>query len=102
MRTSLRVIGVISNMHQMAPGIQNESNDGVVRLGCQTNAWRIPRGDFSAFLEVVRRIRSFGFDGFETSFLNVQERFSDLSQTRRQIEESGLRFIGVHIFLLEY
>ena len=74
-------------MHQM---------EAAVQIGCQTNAWRIPPGDFAAFSHALERIRSFGFDGFETSFRNIAE------LTAAQIEQTGLRFFGVHIFLLEY
>ena len=74
-------------MHQMA---------AVVQIGCQTNAWRIPPGDFAAFAHALERIRFFGFDGFETSFRNIA------GVTRARIEQTGLRFFGVHIFLLEY
>src|SRR5690348_1507663 len=83
-------------MQQMARGSQAKSDRVAVHLGCQTNAWRIPRGDNAAFLEVLGRIRSFGFDGFETSFVNLR------GITRTQIDQSGLRFFAAHIFLLEY
>jgi sugar phosphate isomerase/epimerase len=65
-----------------------------VQIGCQTNAWRI--ADFPAFAHALERIRFFGFDGFETSFRNIA------NLTRTQVEQTGLQFFGVHIFLLDY
>jgi sugar phosphate isomerase/epimerase len=73
-----------------------------IHLGCQTNAWRIPRGDFQSFLEVLDRIRSYGFQGFETSFQNIEGVFAHSREARIQIEQKGIQFFGVHIFLLEY
>jgi sugar phosphate isomerase/epimerase len=68
-----------------------------IHVGCQTNAW--PIQDFSQFLEVLGRIRKFGFECFETGFRNVQSRFQDAAAARREIEKAGLEFWAVHIFL---
>src|SRR5437764_774041 len=95
-RASRRVIGVTSNMQQITGGSQGNSDRPAVHLGCQTNAWRIPRGDIAAFLRVLGGIRLLGFEGFETSFVNLP------GLTAAQIEQSGLRFFAAHIFLLEY
>jgi sugar phosphate isomerase/epimerase len=73
-----------------------------IHLGCQTNAWRIPKGDFRGFLEVLDRIRSYGFEGFETSFQNVEGMFAHSREGRMRIEQKGIQFFGVHIFLREY
>jgi sugar phosphate isomerase/epimerase len=73
-----------------------------IQLGCQTNAWRIPPGDTARFLDVLGRVRSYGFDGFETSFVNIEPLLQNLTDGRRRIEKYGLRFFGVHIFLLQY
>ncbi|HWB86203.1 MAG TPA: sugar phosphate isomerase/epimerase [Bryobacteraceae bacterium] len=73
-----------------------------IQLGCQTNAWRMPAGDTARFLNVLARIRSYGFDGFETGFLNIETHLQDLPGARRRIEDAGVRFFAVHIFLLQY
>ena len=75
---------------------------GGVKLGCQTNAWRIDPDNFDSLLEVLRRIKELGFDGFETGFRNVQGRFANAAAARAQIETTGLRFLGCHIFLDQY
>lgn len=75
---------------------------GVLRAGCQTNAWRITPGDFAQFLKILNRIQELGFQGFETTFRNLQGQFSNAQAARVLIEKTGLRISGVHIFLAEY
>ena len=72
------------------------------RLGCQTNAWPLKPGDFPAFLAVLREMKALGFEGFETSFRNVQGQYADAAPARASLAASGLAFFGVHIFLTEY
>jgi inosose dehydratase len=74
---------------------------GKLLPGCQTNAWRIDPHDFSTFLQVLEQIKDFQYAGFETGFSNVQAQFGT-PEARRQIEATGLRFTGIHIFLLAY
>jgi sugar phosphate isomerase/epimerase len=75
---------------------------GSPRAGCQTNAWRIHPEQFESFLAVLERIRKYGYLGFETGFRNVQGQFERTKEARAAIEKRGLRFLGCHIFLLEY
>jgi len=77
-------------------------NDGGVKLGCQTNAWRIDPASFNSLLDVLRQLKSLGYDGFETGFRNVQGQFSNSVAARKQIEATGLKFLGCHIFLDKY
>jgi sugar phosphate isomerase/epimerase len=72
------------------------------RIGCQTNAWPLKPGDFPMFLGVLREMTSIGFEGFETSFRNVQAQYADAAPARARLAETGLAFFGVHIFLTEY
>jgi sugar phosphate isomerase/epimerase len=72
------------------------------RIGCQTNAWPIKPGDFSSFLGVLGDLKALGFEGFETSFRNVQAQYADAAAARARIEQAGVAFFGVHIFLTEY
>ena len=71
-------------------------------VGCQTNAWPVKPGDFPAFLGVLRERKSLGFEGFETSFRNVQGQYADAAPARASLAKTGLAFFGVHIFLNEY
>jgi inosose dehydratase len=73
-----------------------------VKLGCQTNAWRIDPHDFNQVLAVLGQLKTLGFDGFETGFRNVQGQFGQAAAARRQLEQTGLQFFGVHIFLEQY
>ncbi|MGH9839127.1 MAG: sugar phosphate isomerase/epimerase family protein [Blastocatellia bacterium] len=73
-----------------------------VRIGCQTNAWRIDPNDFNQVLAVLRQLKTLGFEGFETGFRNVQGQFSIAAPARKQIEQTGLQFFAVHVFLEEY
>jgi inosose dehydratase len=71
-------------------------------IGCQTNAWALKPGDFALFLSVLGTLKSLGFEGFETSFRNVQAQYATAAAARAQIEKSGLVCFGVHIFLNDY
>jgi len=72
------------------------------RIGCQTNAWPLKPGDFNQFLDVLGTLTSLGFEGFETSFRNVQAQYADAAAARARLERTGLTFFAVHIFLNEY
>jgi inosose dehydratase len=73
-----------------------------LHLGCQTNAWPLKPGDFAQFLDVLGTLKSLGFEGFETSFRNVQAQYATAADARARIAQSGVAFFGVHIFLTEY
>jgi inosose dehydratase len=73
-----------------------------LRFGCQTNAWPLKPGDVAQFLGVLGTVKSLGFEGFETSFRNVQAQYATAAEARARITQSGLAFFGVHIFLTEY
>ena len=70
--------------------------------GCQTNAWNIEPSDFNQVLEVLRNIRKIGYDGFETGFLNLLPQENNLDHAKDEIAKTGLRLIGIHIFLADY
>jgi inosose dehydratase len=73
-----------------------------IRLGAQTNAWPIDPDRFDTFLAALDQIRHTGYVGFETGFANLRSQSRSLPQALKQIQASGLAFIGVHIFLPEY
>lgn len=73
-----------------------------IKLGCQTNAWRIDARDFTQVLQVLTKLKELGFDGFETGFRNLQPQFGNVATARAQIEKIGLQFFGCHIFLDKY
>ena len=70
-----------------------------IHPGCQTNAWAINPTDFSSLIAVLREVQELGFEGFETSFRNVEPQFADPTGARSRFDQAGLQFFGVHIFL---
>jgi sugar phosphate isomerase/epimerase len=72
------------------------------RIGCQTNAWALRPDDFDLFLSVLGKIKSLGFEGFETSFRNVQAHYGNAAAARARLEQTGLACFGLHIFLTQY
>jgi sugar phosphate isomerase/epimerase len=73
-----------------------------VHVGCQTNAWPIDPADLSRLLRVLGVMSQIGFEGFETGFRNLQGHFAQPAPARESLKKSGLRFFGIHIFLLSY
>jgi inosose dehydratase len=70
--------------------------------GAQTNAWTIDAEDLNSLLRVLAEIKRLGFEGFETGFRNVQAQFDKPQAAADELKKTGLRFFGVHVFLLEY
>ena len=85
-----------------AAAAASAANTGTPRPGCQTNAWAIDPANFNLFLDVLRNIRKIGYEGFETGFRNLLPREGDLGRAKDEIAKTGLRLIGVHIFLPDY
>ena len=86
----------------MAAGRAFGAGSAGLHFGCQTNAWAIDARDFGDVLAVIRKIGEYGYEGFETGFANVQGQFGRAAEARRQIDATGARFFGVHIFLTRY
>jgi inosose dehydratase len=53
-------------------------------------------------LAVIRKIKEYGYEGFETGFANMQGQFDRAAEAKRQIDGIGARFFGMHIFLTQY
>lgn len=73
-----------------------------VRVGCQTNAWRIDPKNFDSLLGVLDKLQKYGYQGYETGYRNVEGRFDRVAETRAALEKRGMEFLGCHIFLLQY
>jgi inosose dehydratase len=73
-----------------------------VHVGCQTNAWPIEPNALSSLLHVLDAVKQIGFEGFETGFRNLQGQFAQAAAARESLKKSGLRFFGIHVFLLAY
>lgn len=95
--------GFIGGLMALSAGLGLEPGlAGRLRLGCQTNAWRIDPSRFSDLLGVLEKLKSLGYEGYETGFRNLQGRFGDAAAARRELEATGLKLLGVHIFLDRY
>jgi inosose dehydratase len=70
-----------------------------IHFGVQLNAFPIDPKRFDTFLSTLDQVKQIGYQGFESSFRNVQTRFDNPLPARRQIEQTGLTFFGIHIFL---
>jgi inosose dehydratase len=73
-----------------------------IRFGVQLNAFPIDPARFETFLDALGTVKQIGYQGFESGFRNVQGQFDNASAARRQIEQTGLTFFGVHIFLSSF
>lgn len=67
-------------------------------FGVQLNAFPINPKNFQSFLDVLAQVKQIGYQGFESGYRNVQAQFDNPEPARRQIEQTGLTFFGVHIF----
>ncbi len=70
-----------------------------IHFGVQLNAFPIDPKNFQSFLDTLGQVKQIGYQGFESSFRNVQTQFDHPEPARRQIEQTGLTFFGIHIFL---
>jgi inosose dehydratase len=78
------------------------SSQAPVKLGCQTNAWRVDPANFDSLLSVLTKLKEMGYGGFETGYRNIEGQFANAVGARKLIEQSGLTFFGTHIFLEKY
>ena len=62
-----------------------------VHAGAQTNAWAIDPKSLDSLLGVLAALKRLGFEGFETSFRNVQEQFAKPQPARTRLHESLCR-----------
>lgn len=76
--------------HQIPPGIH---------IGVQLNAFPIDPKRFQTFLDALDAIKGIGYQGFEAGFRYLNGQFDHPAPARKQIEQTGLTFFGIHIFL---
>lgn len=104
-RCLLRTLAIGAAANVLAPGLtiqalaQKGRTDPNVHFGVQLNAFPIDPNSFPTFLEALGEVKRIGYEGFESSFRFVEGQFANPQPARRQIEQTGLTFFGVHIFL---
>ena len=69
---------------------------GGLRVGCQTNGYVLKAGDFAALLSALENAKSLGYTGFECNTRFVEGQFGRIAEARREIEKTGVEFIGGH------
>jgi inosose dehydratase len=69
-----------------------------IRFGVQLNAFPIDPRRFESFLDALSQVREIGYQGFESSYRNINSQFGDPEAARQKIVQAGLTFFGVHIF----
>jgi sugar phosphate isomerase/epimerase len=69
-----------------------------IHFGVQLNAFPIDTKSFDSFLGALATVKQIGYQGFESSFRNVDSQFAAPEHGRRAIEQTGLIFFGIHIF----
>src|ERR1041385_515435 len=67
-----------------------------VRVGCQTNGYPLKAGDFPALLRALENLKTLGYTGFECNIRFVEGQFGRAAEARREIEKTGLTFVGAH------
>jgi len=72
-----------------------------IRVGCQTNAFPLKPGDFAQLLDALQSLKRLGYEGFECNCRFVQDQFSRAPEARKQIQATGVKFIGAHTNLKE-
>jgi sugar phosphate isomerase/epimerase len=91
--------GVVAPRLAAAALAGKRGTDPNVHFGVQLNAFPIDPKSFPSFLEALGEVKRIGYEGFESSFRFVSGQFANPQPARRQIEQTGLTFFGVHIFL---
>lgn len=71
------------------------------RVGCQANGFALTAGDFPALLSALGRMKELGYVGFECNVRFVRGQFARSQEARRQIEQTGVSFIGAHMSMME-
>jgi len=70
-----------------------------IHFGVQLNAFPIDPKRFETFLDALAQVKQVGYQGFEVGFRLVNQQFGEPQPARRKIEQTGLTFFGIHIFL---
>jgi inosose dehydratase len=70
-----------------------------IKFGVQLNAFPIDHDHFDTFMTALTQVEQLGYEGFESGFANVMAQFAAPDEARQKIEQTGLTFFGIHIFL---
>ena len=71
------------------------------KAGCQANGFPLKPGDFPALLAALEKMRELGYTGFECNQRFVRGQFGRAVEARKEIEKTGVRFVGAHTSMAE-
>jgi inosose dehydratase len=97
-RVSRRGFLLAAGVHM---GRMAHAQGAVPRVGCQANGFDLKPGDFPALLRALGSMKELGYTGFECNVRFVRGQFDRTPEARRQMEQTGVRFIGAHMSMLE-
>lgn len=95
---ALAASGTIASLGVCKAWAKDEHALSRIHFGVQLNAFPIDGKRFQTFLDTLELIKGIGYQGFESSFRNVNAQFDNPAPARRQIEQTDLTFFGIHIF----
>jgi inosose dehydratase len=96
---ALTAAGVTLGVIGGPPAIAAKPKEPKIKFGVQLNAFPIDPHRFDTFMSVLAQVKQLGYQGFESGFANIQDQFASPAEARKKIEDTGLTFFGVHIFL---
>jgi inosose dehydratase len=85
-----------------APTTLLAAKPSAFRVGAQTNAWPVDPKNIESLFGVLTTIKQLGYEGFETGFANLRGQFDHPLDTADRLKKTGLRFLGIHVFLNTY
>ncbi|MFZ0338221.1 MAG: sugar phosphate isomerase/epimerase [Terracidiphilus sp.] len=95
----LAASGAISSLESARLYGQGGRVPSGIRFGVQLNAFPIDPKRFETFEAALAQVKQIGYQGFEAGFRYLSEQFAAPEMARRSIEQTGLTFFGIHIFL---
>lgn len=96
---ALGVSGALTSLGLSKAFAEERHTPPGIHFGVQLNAFPINPKDFQSFLDTLTVVKKVGYQGFETGFHNVSQQFANPAPARSGIEQTGLTFFGIHIFL---
>src|ERR1700677_4105746 len=95
----LAASGTISTLGSARAFGQSGRVPAGIRFGVQLNAFPIDPKRFETFTATLEQVKQIGYQGFEAGFRYLSEQFAAPEMARGKIEQTGLTFFGIHIFL---
>lgn len=72
------------------------AKSSTIRVGCQANGFPYKQGDYPGLLKALESMKSLGYVGFECNYRFVESQFDRVAEARKEIERTGVKFIGAH------